>query len=148
MQTDVSEVTIAAIGVDRFSGNQSVFLTAPRSRQGVSVSLTAGQATALVVSLEDGDAPEQSPYASLASLLRDNNFIPHRVLVTPVSTGSTLFYHDGVESRRLEMSAGEGTVLAAYLDLPLLVPADVLDDLDPTLVSRRSRMDVLYFSTI
>lgn len=148
MQTDVSEVTIAAIGVDRFSGNQSVFLTAPRTHLGVSVALTAGQATALVVSLEDGDAPEQSPYATLASLLRDNNFIPRRVLVTPASESSTLFYHDGVENRCLTMSEGEGTVLAAYLGLPVLVPADVLGDLDPTLVSRRSRMDVLYFSTI
>lgn len=148
METDVSEVTIAALGVDRFSGSQCAFLTAPRSRLGVSVALTPPQATALLVCQEDGGAPEQSPYTTMASLLWENNLTPLRVLVSPVSASSELLYHDGAEIRRLATSDGEGTVLSAHFGLPLLVPANLLKDLDPTLASHSSRMDVLYFSTV
>lgn len=148
METDVSEVTIAAIGVDRFSGSQCAFLTAPRSRLGVSVALTPPQATALLVCQEDGGAPAQSPYATLASLLLDNNLTPLRVVLSPGSASSALLYHDGAEIRRLETSDGEGTVLAAHFGLTLLVPAHFLKDLDPTMASHSSRMDVLYFSTV
>jgi hypothetical protein len=53
-----------------------------------------------------------------------------------------------VEERHLDVSCGEGTVLAAYLDLPVMVDRHLLADLEPELVSRRHRMDVLYFSRV
>jgi hypothetical protein len=46
------------------------------------------------------------------------------------------------------MSCGEGAVLAAYLDLPLMVSQRHLYNIEPELVSRRRRMDVLYFSKV
>jgi hypothetical protein len=148
METDLKEVCVAAIGVDRFSGDQQVFLRSQGQDAGLAIDLTAGQATALLLRLEHDTAPEQSPYATIAALLHDNGLTPLRVLISPAEKAASLLYHDGVEDRGLPMSCGEGTVLATYLDLPLLVSQDALYDIEPELVSRRRRMDVLYLSKV
>jgi hypothetical protein len=148
METDLREVAIAAIGVDRFSGNQHVFLQSGPDGQGLALSLTPGQATALLVRLEHGGTADHSPYATIAALLHDNGLTPLRVVVSPIDEASALLYHDGFEDRVLEMGCGEGAVLAAYLDLPLMVSQRHLYNIEPELVSRRRRMDVLYFSKV
>ncbi|MFP4373909.1 MAG: hypothetical protein ACLFPO_06250 [Spirochaetaceae bacterium] len=147
-ETGLSEVAIAAIGVDRFSGDQRVFLVNGASERGISVALTAGQASELLLRLERGGTVEQSPYATVVALLHDNGLTPLRIVVSPPDRQASLLYHDGVEERQLLVSCGEGTVLAAYLDLPLMVDRRLLADLEPELVSRRRRMDVLYFSKV
>jgi hypothetical protein len=148
METGLSEVTIAAIGVDRFSGDQRVFLRLQPGGSGIAIPLTPGQATALLLRLEDGSPADQTPYATVEALLRDNSLTPLRVVVSPLDRTSALVYHDGMEDRHLEMSCGEGAVLAAYLELPLMVETRLLHDIEPELISRRRRMDVLYFSTV
>jgi hypothetical protein len=148
MKTDLKEVGVAAIGVDRFSGDQQVFLRSDTDGSGLAVDLTPGQASALLLRLEQEATPEESPYATIAALLHDNGLTPLRVLISPHEKSASLLYHDGVEDRGLTMSCGEGTVLAAYLDLPLLVCSQALYDVEPELISRRRRMDVLYFSTV
>jgi hypothetical protein len=148
MNTGLSEVTVAAIGVDRFSGDQQVFLRNHPNGPGIAIPLTPGQATALLLRLEQEGPVDQSPYATIEMLLRDNSLTPLRVVVSPIDRSSAMLYHDGIEDRQLEMSAGEGTVLAVYLDLPLMIEDRLLHDIEPELVSRRRRMDVLYFSTV
>jgi hypothetical protein len=148
METGLSNVAIAAIGVDRFSGDQQVFLRQQSGGTGIAIPLTPGQATALLLRLEDGSPTHQTPYATVEALLRDNSLTPLRVVVSPLDKTSALVYHDGIEDRHLEMGCGEGAVLAAYLDLPLMVETRLLHDIEPELESRRRRMDVLYFSTV
>jgi len=148
METGLNEVVIAAIGVDRFSGDQRVFLMDGTTDTGVSIPLTAGQASELLLRLEQGGTVEQSPYATVVALLRDNGLTPLRVVVFPREKQASLLYHDGVEERHLDVSGGEGTVLAAYLDLPVMVDRFLLTDIEPELVSRRRRMDVLYFNRV
>ncbi len=148
METGLNEVVIAAIGVDRFSGDQRVFLMDGTTDTGVSIPLTAGQASELLLRLEQGGTVEQSPYATVVALLRDNGLTPLRVVVFPREKQASLLYHDGVEERHLDVSCGEGTVLAAYLDLPVMVDRSLLTDIEPELVSRRRRMDVLYFNRV
>jgi len=148
MDTGLSEVGIAAIGVDRFSGHQRVFLRHRSEGPGIAVPVSAGQATALLLRLEEGAPVDESPYVTVAALLHDNGLTPLRVIISPIDRSAALLYHDGVEDRNLEMSCGEGTVLAAYLDLPLMVESRLLVDIEPELFSRDRRMDVLYFGTV
>ncbi|MFP3959029.1 MAG: hypothetical protein ACLFUX_02575 [Spirochaetaceae bacterium] len=148
MEARLSEVDVAAIGVDRFSGGQRLYLRSRPDGRGISLPLTPAEATALLTRFSEGATVEDTPYAVIAALFRDNGLTPLRVVISPVDGSSGLLYHDGVEDRLLEMSAAEGVVLAAYLDLPLMVEGHLLVDIDPELVARRRRMDVLYLGTV